>query len=116
MDRTIPIELFRTFLALMRTQSFSQTGDEIGRSQSAVSLQMQRLQEIVGSPVLEHAGKPLVLTPQGEILYEYAKRILALNDECLSRLSGKPADRGDTRRHTERLCAFFSSPHSRPIL
>jgi DNA-binding transcriptional LysR family regulator len=53
-----------------------------------VSLQMRRLQDIVGSPILTNSGKSLGLTPQGQIVHEYARRIVALNDECVGRLSG----------------------------
>ena len=88
MEPVLPTELLRTFLVLIRTRSFSQTGQEIGRSQSAVSLQMRRLQDIVGSPILTNSGKSLGLTPQGHIVHEYARRIVALNDECVGRLSG----------------------------
>ena len=88
MERILPIELLRTSLVLARTRSFSRTGDEIGRSQSAVSLQMRRLQHIVGSPILANSGKSFGLTPQGEIVLEYAKQIVALNDECVGRLDG----------------------------
>ena len=88
MERILPIDLLRTLLVLARTRSFSRTGDEIGRSQSAVSLQMQRLQQIVGSTILISSGKSFELTPQGEIVLEYAKQIVALNDECVGRLDG----------------------------
>ncbi len=88
MERILPTDILRTFLVLTKTRSFSRTGEEIGRSQSAVSLQMRRLQTIVGSPILTNTGKSLALTPQGEIILEYAKQIVALNDECVSRLDG----------------------------
>ena len=88
MERILPIDLLRTLLVLARTQSFSRTGEEIGRSQSAVSLQMRRLQQIVGSPILTNSGKSFSLTQQGEIVLEYAKQIVALNDECVGRLDG----------------------------
>ncbi|MCY4479423.1 MAG: LysR substrate-binding domain-containing protein [Rhodospirillales bacterium] len=88
MERILPIDLLRTLLVLARTQSFSRTGEEIGRSQSAVSLQMRRLQQIVGAPILANSGKSFGLTPQGEIVLEYAKQIVALNDECVGRLDG----------------------------
>ena len=88
MERILPTDLLRTLLVLARTRSFSRTGEEIGRSQSAVSLQMQRLQHIVGSPILTTSGKSFGLTPQGEIVLEYAKQMVALNDECVGRLDG----------------------------
>ena len=88
MERILPVDLLRTLLVLARTRSFSRTGEEIGRSQSAVSLQMRRLQQIAGSPILTNSGKSFGLTPQGEIVLEYAKQIVALNDECVGRLDG----------------------------
>ena len=49
---------------------------------------MRRLQQIVGGPILANSGKSFGLTPQGEIVLEYAKQIVALNDECVGRLDG----------------------------
>ena len=49
---------------------------------------MRRLQQIAGSPILTNSGKSFGLTQQGEIVLEYAKQIVALNDECVGRLDG----------------------------
>lgn len=87
-DRVIPIDLLKTFLVLRENHSFSKTADVVGRSQSAVSLQMKRLQEIAGSPLFTSSGKSMFLTQQGEVLYEYARQIIRLNDECVNRLDG----------------------------
>lgn len=87
-DRAITIEFLKTFLVLVENHSFSRTAEEIGRSQSAVSLQIKRLEEIAGTPILTSSGKSLSLTQQGTILYEYAKQIVDLNDECINRLDG----------------------------
>lgn len=86
--RTIPIDFLKTFLVLLEDRSFSRTAEQVGRSQSAVSLQMKRLQEISGSPLFTSSGKSLSLTQQGEILSEYARQIIKLNDECIDRLDG----------------------------
>ncbi len=87
-DRVIPIDLLKTFLVLRENHSFSKTAEVVGRSQSAVSLQMKRLQEIAGSPLFTSSGKSMFLTQQGEILYDYARQIVGLNDECVNRLDG----------------------------
>ena len=87
-DRVIPVDLLKTFLVLRENHSFSKTAEVVGRSQSAVSLQMKRLQDIVGSPIFTSSGKSMFLTQQGEILYEYARQIVGLNDECVNRLDG----------------------------
>ena len=86
--RTIPIDLLNTFLVLLESQSFSQTAEVIGRSQSAVSLQMKRLQNIVRSPIFTSSGKSMKLTQQGEILADYASKLVKLNIECIDRLDG----------------------------
>ncbi len=86
--RTIPIDLLNTFLLLLENQNFSKTADVIGRSQSAVSLQMKRLQGIVGSPIFTSSGKSMKLTQQGEILADYASKLVKLNSECIDRLDG----------------------------
>lgn len=86
--RAIPIEFLKSFLVLLENHSFSQTAVEVGRSQSAISLQIKRLEEVAGTPILTSSGKSLSLTQQGQILYEYAKQIVQLNDECINRLDG----------------------------
>lgn len=85
----IPTELLRTFVELIETKNFSQAADRIGRTQSTVSLQMKRLQEIAGSPLITSSGKNLTLTQSGAILQSYARQMLRLNDECMQLLEGK---------------------------
>jgi DNA-binding transcriptional LysR family regulator len=87
-DRSIPIDLLKTFLVLLENHSFSKTAEQVGRSQSAISLQMKRLQDIAGSPLFTSSGKSLSLTQQGEVLFDYARQIVKLNDECINRLDG----------------------------
>ena len=86
--RSIPVDLLKTFLVLRENRSFSRTAELVGRSQSAVSLQMKRLQEISGAPLFTGSGKSLSLTQQGDVLHDYAQRIVKLNDECVDRLDG----------------------------
>ena len=87
--QNIPIDLLRTFLKLIETKSFSQTADMIGRSQSTVSLQMKRLQDIAGLPLTTSSGKDLALTQTGLVMQTYAKKMLDLNDECVRLLEGR---------------------------
>lgn len=62
----------------------------IARTQSAVSIQIKRLEEIVGKRVFERTSRSLTLTPAGETLLDYARRILDLNDESVRRLMQPP--------------------------
>lgn len=88
MKPSIPPDLLRTFVDLAKSGNFSKTGQHVGRSQSAISLQLKRLQDMVGSALLTTSGKDIALTEQGKILYDYAEQILRLNDECIDRLQG----------------------------
>ena len=65
----LPTDLLKTFIVLVRTKGDSRTGEVIGRSQSAMSLQMRRLQEIAGSALFTDAGMRMELSEQGRILH-----------------------------------------------
>lgn len=82
--RNIPTDLLRAFVTVVDFKGFSAAADLLGRSQPAVSLQIKRLQDLVGQKLLERPGLPIVLTEQGQVLYRYAKQILALNDQVLA--------------------------------
>jgi DNA-binding transcriptional LysR family regulator len=82
----------RTLLAEVETGSFAAAARKIGRSESAVSLQLKRLEEQIGEPVFLRAGKQMTLTGTGARLVEYARRLLDLNDEALSVTSESAID------------------------
>ncbi len=82
MRKHLPIESLRTFVAVIETGSFTRAGRVVGRSQSAVSLQIQRLESLCGASLLMRDSRAPVLTRQGEILLETAREILSLNDTC----------------------------------
>ena len=85
---TLELDLLRTLVLAMRTGSFQQSAALIGRSQSAVSLQMRRLENQVGVRLLQKNGRKLALTDAGEVLLGYANRLLALNDEAVQATAG----------------------------
>lgn len=76
------IDLLRSFCLGLELGSFAQAAARLGRSPSAISLQLRKLEEQVGEPLVVKQGRGLVATEAGEILLGYAKRILALNDEA----------------------------------
>ncbi len=90
MNTNLEIDLLRTFVAVAETGSFTAAAELVARTQSAVSLQIKRLEEIVGQRVFERTSRSLALTPAGETLLEYARRILDLNDESVRRIAGPP--------------------------
>lgn len=72
--------------ALAASQDFgglNRAADRIGRSQSAISQQLKKLQEQVGVPLMCKQGRGLALTDAGAVVLSYARRILSLNDEAL---------------------------------
>jgi len=85
-------ELLRTFIAFVDGGSLARAASSVNRSASAVTAQMQRLEEIVGEPLLAQAGRGRVLTPTGEELAGHARRILAAHREAWLSIKGARAD------------------------
>lgn len=83
--RNLDMDVLRSFVAGLDHGSFAKAAERLGRSPSAVSLQLRKLEEQVGQPLLRRQGRGLALTEAGERLATYARRILDLNDEaCLA--------------------------------
>jgi DNA-binding transcriptional LysR family regulator len=78
-------ELLRAFVLIAEGYSFTQAADRLGRTQSAVSMQIKRLEEILGQTVLSRGkGGAITLTTHGRYLLTRARQILALNDEVIT--------------------------------
>lgn len=107
----LEIDLLRCFLAVADRGGFTAAADAIGRTQSAVSLKIRKLEEILGLRVFERTSRSLALTSDGEVLLGYARRLLDLNDEAVQRLVGPDAS------GTVRLgVADYIAPRSLPQL
>ncbi|MCW5231927.1 LysR substrate-binding domain-containing protein [Verminephrobacter eiseniae] len=83
---TLDLELLRSFAAVVSHHSFAAAAVHLGRTQSAITQQMQRLQEQIGHPLFVKQGRQKRLTERGERLLNYAQHMLALNDEALRNL------------------------------
>ena len=70
------------FLRVVEEGSFSKAADRVFRTQPAVSIAVRRLEEEIGAPLFDRAQKTPTLTDAGEVLYDYAQRILALRDHA----------------------------------
>ncbi len=92
----LPTDLLRTFVTISELGGFTRAGEALGRSQPAISLQLKRLEEIVGRPLLVRTGRQLKPTDHGELLLSYARRILNLNDAAVASLIA-PQMRGHIR-------------------
>lgn len=84
MPYALDIDQLRTFVAIAELGSFTRAADAVSKTQSAVSMQMRRLEERVGQPLFARDGRQSRLTEDGHRLQEYARRMLRLNDETLT--------------------------------
>jgi len=82
----IPTELLRTFVKTVDTGSFTRAAEAVGRTQSAVSLQIRRLEDLLDAQLFVRGSHRVRLTEQGTMLLEYGRRMLALNDEAVGSL------------------------------
>ncbi|MGJ7558055.1 LysR substrate-binding domain-containing protein [Variovorax sp. RB2P76] len=83
---TLDLELLRSFAAVVSHHSFAAAAVHLERTQSAITQQMQRLEEQIGHPLFAKQGRQKRLTEHGERLLTYAHHMLALNDEALRSL------------------------------
>lgn len=81
----LDIELLRTFVALAETESFTQAGDLLGATQSAVSVRLKKLEDRLGRRLLDRSPRSVTPTPFGVTFLADARRILALHDDALAR-------------------------------
>ncbi|WCN10949.1 LysR family transcriptional regulator [Marinomonas mediterranea] len=81
------VDTLRTFIAFVDTGSFTRAAKQTFRTQSAISMQMKKLEEEVGHDLFFKEGRNLALTEQGQQLVSYARRILALHDDALAHFS-----------------------------
>jgi len=85
MPTTLDIDTLRSLIAIVDMKSFSRAAERLGRSQSAISLQIARLERLVGHPLLERArGRVVGPTEKGAALVEHARQIVALNERAVA--------------------------------
>lgn len=86
----------KSFVAIAETGTFGRAAATVNRTQSALSLQIKKLEEQLGCALFDRTGRKVTLTPQGEIFLGYAKRIIQLQWEAFSRLR-EPDVEGEIR-------------------
>ena len=96
MPQPLDLSLLRSFVAVIECGSVLRAATRIGRSQSAVSMQIQRLEDEVGRPLFRRDGRTLRPNPAGEELLLHARRLLRLSDEALASLR-RPEEAGVVR-------------------
>jgi DNA-binding transcriptional LysR family regulator len=96
MRANFDMDALRTMVVGTELKSFARAASQLGRSQSAVSMQLKKLEEQAGRPLFRRRGRGLVPTEAGDALLAYARRIVALNDEAASSL-GATTDAASVR-------------------
>ena len=86
----------KSFIAIAETGTFGQAATTVNRTQSALSLQIRKLEEQLGCELFDRSNRRVALTPQGEIFLGYAKRMMQLQWEAFSRLR-EPEVEGEIR-------------------
>jgi DNA-binding transcriptional LysR family regulator len=87
--RNLDLDLLRSFAVVAETQNFTRAAERLGRVQSAVSMQVKRLETIVDTRLFRRTKRMVRLTPDGIILLRYANRMLRLNEQALADLAGQ---------------------------
>jgi DNA-binding transcriptional LysR family regulator len=87
MPRNLDLAALRSFVTVADVGGVTRAAGYLNLTQSAVSMQIKRLEESLGLNLFLRAARKLALSPEGEQLLSYGRRMLALNDEALSRFS-----------------------------
>ncbi|HEX2527356.1 MAG TPA: LysR substrate-binding domain-containing protein [Geminicoccus sp.] len=124
MERVLDPDLLTTLVAIAETGSFTGAAERVLRSQSAVSMQIKRLEELVGRPLFLREGRVVTLTAAGEALLLHARRILRAHREAIAEFSerelagevtiGTPDDYAAT--YLPSILSLFSEAHPKLTL
>jgi DNA-binding transcriptional LysR family regulator len=90
MPRNLDLTALRSFVAIADAGGVTRASGFLNLTQSAVSMQIKRLEDMLGVEVLDRSGRQVSLTAAGELLLGYARKMLALNDEVMGRLTRDP--------------------------
>jgi DNA-binding transcriptional LysR family regulator len=90
MREPIESDLLRTFLVVVETANFSVAAQRVGRTQSAISAAIKKLEETIGETLFERGARGVVLTRQGVQLVPYARRVIDLLSEAAATIRSKP--------------------------
>ncbi|NBU29713.1 MAG: LysR family transcriptional regulator [Caulobacteraceae bacterium] len=120
----LDLDLVRAFIAVCECQSFTRAGARLGRTQSAMSLQIRRLESQLDQTLLSRDPRQVALTEQGEAFLPLARRLIRLNDEILAGMAaddvegevrlGAPEDFATT--HLPAVLGTFARSHPRVAL
>lgn len=100
------------FTTVVEEGSFSKAAERVYRTQPAVSIAIRRLEEEIGTKLFERSQKTPTLTEAGELVYDYAKRMLSLRDQALGALEElRSLKRGRVRIGANESTSLYLLPH-----
>jgi DNA-binding transcriptional LysR family regulator len=108
----LDLDLLKTFVAVVETGSLSKAGPRVGRSQSAVSMQIQRLEKAIGKALLIRGPQAVVPNAAGADFLVYARQLLKLSDEAWTAIN-RPEETGLVRLGVPDVYAAYLLP---PVL
>jgi len=120
----LDLDLVRAFVMVSESRSFTRAGERLGRSQSAVSLQVRRLEDLVGEPLFQRDARRVSLTDKGEVFLAQARRLLRVNDDIVAALAADEVE-GEVRMgapedfataHLPAVLGAFARSHPRIAL
>lgn len=123
-DADLDLDLVRCFLAVAESGGFTAAAKRLNLTQSAVSLKVQRLESLLGHPVFVRTSRSVNLSPEGEIVEAYGRRLLAASREMVERVRGT-AEAGSLRlgvlhqfgqQRLPELLAEFRKAHPKVLL
>ena len=110
MPRNLDLTALRSFVTVAETGGVTKAAHQLHLTQSAVSMQLKRLEVSLDQPLLDRSGRGVALTNQGEQLLSYGRRMLALNDEVMARMTGD-AFEGEIKFGVPADIVFPNIPH-----
>jgi DNA-binding transcriptional LysR family regulator len=90
--RALPVDVVRALVAIVDCRGFTRAAESLGRTQPTISLQIRRLEELIGGPVFDNTTR-LSLSRQGRTVLDYGRKLVAAHDELVDAL--KRQERGD---------------------
>ncbi|MEM8551050.1 MAG: LysR family transcriptional regulator [Pseudomonadota bacterium] len=111
MARTLDLAALRSFVTIAEMHSVTQAAGRLNLTQSAVSMQLKRLEDALGHPLFDRSRRAMTTTAHGELLLSYAHRMLAINDDIMARMTDYEFE-GELRVGSPTDVVFPHVPHA----
>ncbi|MEI5908425.1 LysR family transcriptional regulator [Bacillus spongiae] len=105
------LDYYRTFIEVVKWKNYTKAAEQLGYAQSSVTTQMKKIETSFGVKIFERVGRGMNLTHAGEQLYQYALKIIYLEDEARERLTSTKELKGTLSIGTVESLATFELVH-----